>query len=120
MTNADIVDFLKIGGYGNTLTFADSAEPKSIETCRQLGLMIKGATKGAGSINAGISLIKEFDVYASIESRNLFTEYNNYYWETLKDGTIINKPKDSFNHLKDALRYLCLSQYSKRVDFYII
>lgn len=120
MTNADIVDFLKIGGYGNTLTFADSAEPKSIETCRQLGLMMKGATKGAGSINAGISLIKEFDVYASIESRNLFTEYNNYYWETLKDGTIINKPKDSFNHLKDALRYLCLSQYSKRVDFYII
>lgn len=69
---------------------------------------------------AGISLIKEFDVYVSDDSKNLQKEYHNYYFEELKDGTIINKPVDKMNHLMDALRYGVYSVYSKRTDFFII
>lgn len=120
MTNQDIANFLKDKGYDQTLVFGDSAEPKSIEELKRLGIWIKPAVKGQGSINAGISLIKEFDVIVSMESKNLHKEYQSYYWTELKDGTIINKPIDRFNHLMDALRYCVYSQYSKRNDFFIV
>lgn len=120
MTNQDIANFLKDKGLDDVLGFADSAEPKSIEELRRLGCMIKPAVKGQGSINAGISLIKEFDIIVSKESTNLAKEYSAYYWTELKDGTIINKPIDRNNHLMDALRYAVYSQYSKRNDFFVI
>ena len=120
MTNSDLAEFFKQGGYNNTLIYGDSAEPKSIEELKRLGLWIKPATKGQGSINAGISLLKEFDVIVSQESKNLQKEYNSYYWTELKDGTIINKPVDRFNHLMDAIRYGVYSQYGKRTDFFVI
>ena len=120
MTNNDIADWLKSNGYDQVLVYADSAEPKSIEEIKRLGCWIKPAIKGQGSIMAGISPIKEFDVYAIDTSKNLMKEYHNYYWEELKDGTIINKPLDKMNHLQDSLRYAVYSVYSKRNDFFII
>jgi len=120
MTNGDIAEFLKAGGYDKFLLFYDSAEPKSGEELKRLGLWVKGATKGQGSVTAGISLLKEFDVIVSQESKNLQKEYNSYYWTELKDGTIINKPVDRFNHLMDAIRYGVYSQYGKRTDFFVI
>jgi len=120
MTNQDLANFLKDNKYDRTLTFYDSAEPKSGEELRRMGIFAKAATKGQGSINAGISLLKEFDVYVSKESTNFAKEYSSYYWEQLKDGTIINKPKDRFNHLMDALRYCTYSQYSRRSEFFVI
>lgn len=120
MTNSDIVEYIKKLGYGETIIYADSAEPKSIEEIKRLGLYIKAATKGQGSINAGISLLKEHDIIVSKESKNIIKEYNNYYWEELKDGTIINKPKDKFNHAMDSIRYGVYSQYGRRENFFVI
>jgi phage terminase large subunit len=120
LTNSDIVDELKRLGYDQTLTFYDAAEPKSGEEMKRLGMYVKPAVKGAGSINAGISLLKEFNIVVSKESINIFKEYNNYYWEQLKDGTIINKPVDRYNHQMDCIRYGVYSQYSKRNDFFVI
>lgn len=120
MTNQDLANFLKDKNLDQTLLFYDSAEPKSGEELRRMGILAKPAIKGQGSITAGISLIKEFDVIVSQESTNLSKEYSSYYWEELKDGTIINKPVDRFNHLMDAIRYGVYSQYSKRNDFFVI
>jgi phage terminase large subunit len=120
MTNSDIVNFLKAGGYGEVICYADSAEPKSIEEMRRLGLYIKPAIKGQGSINAGISLLKEYDIFVSKESQNITREYHNYYWEELKDGTIINKPQDKENHAMDSIRYATYSRFGKRENFFVI
>lgn len=120
LTNSDIVDELKRLGYDQTLIFYDAAEPKSGEEMKRLGMYVKPAVKGAGSINAGISLLKEFDIVVSQESKNIIKEYHSYYWEQLKDGTIINKPMDRFNHAMDAIRYGVYSQYGKRNDFFVI
>jgi len=120
MTNSDIVDYIKKLGYEQVLIFADAAEPKSVEQIKREGLLIKPAVKGQGSINAGISLLKEYDIIVSKESKNIIKEYNNYYWEELKDGTIINKPKDKFNHAMDSIRYGVYSQYGKRENFFVI
>ena len=120
MTNSDIVEYIKKLGYEQVLIFADAAEPKSVEQIKREGLLIKPAVKGQGSINAGISLLKEYDIIVSKESKNIIKEYNNYYWEELKDGTIINKPKDKFNHAMDSIRYGVYSQYGKRQNFFVI
>ena len=108
------------GGYSDTLCFYDSAEPKSGEELKRQGIIVKPAVKGAGSINAGISLLKEFDIYVTDDSKNIQKEFNSYYWTELKDGTIINKPVDKYNHAMDSIRYAVYSQYSKRNDFFVI
>ena len=120
LTNSDIVDKLTGGGYESSLIFYDSAEPKSGEEMKRLGMYVKPAVKGTGSINAGISLLKEFNIVVSQESKNIIKEYHNYYWQETKDGTIINKPVDRFNHAMDSIRYGVYSQYSKRNDFFVI
>ena len=120
MTNSDIVDYLKEKGYGEVLCYGDSAEPKSIEEMRRLGLYIKPAVKGQGSINSGISKLKEYDIIVSNESKNIINEYHSYYWEQLKDGTIINKPQDKENHTMDSIRYAVYSHFGKRENFFVI
>lgn len=120
MTNRDIAEFIKEKKLNNTLAYCDSAEPKSIEELKQMDVLAKGAIKGQGSINAGISLIKEFDVIVSSESKNLLKEQLTYFWEELKDGTIINKPIDKNNHLMDSLRYSVYSRYKNRNDFFVL
>ena len=120
MTNSDIVAFLKSEGYGEVLTYADSAEPKSIEEMRRLGVYIKPAVKGQGSVNSGISKLKEYDIFVSKESKNIIKEYQNYWWAELKDGTIINKPLDRMNHSIDAISYEVYTHFGKRENFFVI
>ena len=120
MTNQDIADFLKARGHDDTLCYYDSAEPKSGEELRRQGIICKPAIKGAGSINAGISLLKEYDIFVDKDSKNIFKEFQSYYWQQLKDGTIINKPQDKNNHMMDSIRYAVYSHYSKRSDFFVI
>lgn len=119
-TNRDLANFLKENNLNEKLTFCDSAEPKSIEELRQMQVWAKPAIKGQGSITAGISLLKEFQIIGSIESKNLQKEQLSYLWEELKDGTIINKPVDRMNHLMDALRYCVYSKYKNRNDFFVV
>ena len=120
MTNQDIVDLIKSEGHEQTLIIAESAEPKSNDYLKKSGLWVKPAVKGQGSINAGISLMKEFDIFYSKESTNLNTEYLSYYWQELKDGTIINKPLDRMNHLMDAARYAIYTEFKKGAEFFVI
>jgi phage terminase large subunit len=120
MTNSDIAEYLIDRGYGEVICYGDSAEPKSIEEMRRLGLYIKGAVKGQGSINSGISKLKEYNIFVSKESKNIITEYYSYYWEQMKDGTIINKPIDRQNHAMDAIRYAVYSQFGKKENFFVI
>lgn len=120
LTNGEIAEFLKNDGYENILCYADAAEPKSIEQIKRDGILIKPCIKGQGSVNAGISLLKEYDIFVSQESKNVFNEYNSYYWEQLKDGTIINKPKMLSDHLMDAIRYGVYSHFGKRQKFFVI
>ena len=120
MTNRDIANHLKSLGLEDLLMYCDSAEPKSIEELKQMGILAKGAIKGAGSINAGISLMKEFDFYVSNKATNVKSEQMKYVWEELKDGTIINKARDRDNHSMDCLRYGLYSKFKNRNEFFVI
>ena len=115
MKNRDIANKLKANGIpNNALIVADCAEPKSIAEINEYGFHVQPSTKGADSINFGISVIQECEkVCITKESTELIKEYRNYVWETDKDGNKTGRPIDDFNHGMDALRYIATRVLAK-------
>lgn len=106
MTNRKIYDEISRKGYAKEKIVADSAEPKSIDELRNLGLYrIQKARKGKDSINNGIQYIQDFEIIIHPKCVNFIKEIGNYTWDEDKFGNKINKPVDDFNHLLDAMRY---------------
>ena len=106
MSNERIAEKVKTMGYIKEKITGDSAEPKSIDRLRDLGLYrIKGARKGKDSIKNGIDFIQDFEIIIHPRCVNFLTEISNYTWDKDKFGNKINKPIDDFNHLMDAMRY---------------
>jgi phage terminase large subunit len=105
LTNRDINDKLKFHEIERKEIFADSAEPKSIEELYRMGWNIKPATKGQGSVNIGIDMMKRYQLHVTKDSVNMIKEFRNYKWQEDKNGNILNVPVDMFNHTIDAIRY---------------
>ena len=105
LTNRDIDTYLKQLGVERKEIFADSAEPKSIEELYRMGWNIKPATKGQGSINIGIDMMKRYRLNITRDSLNMIKEFKNYKWAEDKNGVVLNTPVDMFNHTIDAVRY---------------
>lgn len=95
-------------GYSKERITADSAEPKSIDRLRELGLYhIRAARKGKDSISNGIDFLQDYHFVIHPRCVNFLTEISNYTWDTDKLGNKVGKPIDDFNHLMDAMRYGC-------------
>lgn len=105
LTNDEIAKLIKANDCNNVLTYADSAEPKSIEELRRLGIKITGAIKGPDSINIGIDNLLREEFLVTTNSVNFIKELRNYMWAVDKEGNKLNKPIDAFNHLIDGMRY---------------
>lgn len=105
MSNKRIADTIKGMGYGKERITADSAEPKSIDELKSLGLRVKAAAKGKDSIQNGIQWIQDLEIIIHPRCVNFLTEITNYTWATDKFGSKLNVPIDDFNHLMDAMRY---------------
>lgn len=101
LMNAAIAKLLE----GTGVTYADSAEPKSIDEIYTYGINIKATVKGPDSINYGIQLMQQQDYLVTKRSVNLIKELRNYCWDQDKNGNTVNKPIDCFNHAIDAVRY---------------
>ena len=105
LTNRDIDNHLRLMGVERKEIYADSAEPKSIEELYRMGWNIKPATKGQGSINIGIDMMKRYRLNITRDSLNMIKEFKNYKWAEDKNGVVLNTPVDMFNHTIDAVRY---------------
>lgn len=117
LSNEKIYSNVNEMGYRKEKVRADSAEPKSIDRLRELGMSnIKAARKGKDSINNGIDFIQDFHIIIHPRCVNFLTEISNYTWNTDKFGKKLNKPIDDFNHLMDAMRY-ALEDFSKGETF---
>ena len=114
MSNSDIASMIKYKGYAKETIIADSAEPKSIDDIKKQGIRrIKAALKGKDSILNGIANIQDYKIYVHPKCENTLIELNNYVWDN-KDGVVLNKPIDDYNHLMDALRYAMESTKMKK------
>ena len=105
LSNKRIAETIQAMGYGKERITADSAEPKSIDELKSLGLRVKGATKGKDSITNGIQWIQDLEIIVHPRCVNFLTEISNYTWDSDKFGNKLNVPIDDFNHLMDAMRY---------------
>jgi phage terminase large subunit len=112
LTNQDIAQRLKeLNITRQTEIIADSAEPKSIEELYRQGFNVKGAKKGADSINMGIDILRRFKLHITKSSTNALNEFKYYKWLTDKNGHIVNKPAtNQQDHLIDAVRYAALNK----------
>ena len=112
LTNQDIAQRLReLDITRQTEIIADSAEPKSIEELYRQGFNIKGAKKGADSINMGIDVLRRFKLHITKNSTNALNEFKYYKWLTDKNGHIVNKPAtNQQDHLIDAVRYTALNK----------
>lgn len=109
LTNPDIYRLLeKTHRY-----IADSAEPKSIEELKRMGLKVEGATKGPDSITSSIDILKRFNI--NLIGHNLVKEFKSYKWKVDKrTNEPTNDPVDFMNHLIDSLRYVALAKLKER------
>ena len=105
LSNERIANNIQSMGYGKERIIADSAEPKSIDQLKGLGLKVKGAEKGKDSVNHGIQFIQDYEIIIHPRCVNFLTEISNYTWDKDKLGNKLNRPIDDFNHLMDAMRY---------------
>ena len=100
---------------------ADSAEPKSIETLRRDGHNIYPCTKGRDSVNFGINLINQNEIYITSRSKNLKRELQGYIWAKDKDGNTLNKPSGEHPDCIDSFRYVLTDQLENpnKGEYYI-
>lgn len=105
LSNRRIAERVQAMGYGKEQITADSAEPKSIDELKGLGLRVKPALKGKDSVQNGIQWIQDLEIVIHPRCVNFLTEISNYTWDTDKFGNKLNVPIDDFNHLMDAMRY---------------
>ena len=114
MSNKKIADTIQAMGYGKEKITADSAEPKSIDELKALGIRARGAVKGKDSINNGIQWIQDLEIIIHPRCVNFLTEISNYTWDQDKFGVKLNVPIDDFNHLMDAMRYALEKYIAKK------
>ena len=106
LSNKNIYKEIEKMGYRKEKIIADSAEPKSIDELKDLGLYrISPAKKGKDSILNGVQFIQNFEIIVHPRCVNFMTEITNYQWAKDKFDKAINEPIDDFNHLQDAMRY---------------
>lgn len=106
MLNSDIAMEIKALGFSKERIRADSAEPKSNDDLRRLGIgRITPSVKGRDSILNGISLINEYKITVNPECINTIRELSTYVYDDKFNDRGQRMPKDTDNHLCDALRY---------------
>ena len=109
LTNSEIAK-INMSKAGRNLIIGDSASAGIINEIRRMGCNVVGAKKGAGSIEAGVSLLQDYKLIVDPESSNLANELNNYVY-TNKGANLFC---DMFNHSLDAVRYVALYALGSR------
>lgn len=106
-TNPELASIITSLGFAKSTIIADSAEEKSIEELRRLGIRrIRASVKGKDSIIHGIQRLQQYEIVVDPDCEKVIEELENYSWEKDKlTGEYTNKPVDMFNHYLDALRY---------------
>lgn len=106
MLNCDIAAKIIEMGYKKERIRADSAEPKSNDDLRRLGIRgILPSVKGADSILNGIAAISEYKIFIHPKCENFISEISRYSFRQDASENGKNYPEDKNNHLMDAMRY---------------
>lgn len=98
------------GALSSTIV-ADSSRPDTISYMRRAGFSIRGAVKGARSIEEGVEFIRSHDIVVHPSCKHVLDELRTYSYEVdpITDE-VLPRLADRDNHLIDALRYALESE----------
>lgn len=114
-SNAETGQWIIDKDYDDYPLTCDSAEPKSINDFRDLGLRARGARKGPGSIEYGMKWLQTKKIVIDPErTPNIYKEFTKYEFERDKEGNVISGYPDANNHSIDSCRYAFETYYSRR------
>lgn len=101
--------FMGVPGAEKWFITADSSRPETISYLRNHGLpRIRGAVKGARSVEEGVEFLKAFDIIVHPRCQHLIDELTSYSYKTDSiTGEVLPALEDKDNHVIDALRYAC-------------
>lgn len=92
-------------GNSQVLTYADSAEPKSIQEIKDLKVNIIGVDKEKGSVIYGIKVLSGIKISVTRRSTHVWDSYENYCWAEDKDGNPKGEPDHFMSDPMDSVRY---------------
>jgi phage terminase large subunit len=115
LTNDKIAESITALGYAKEPIRADSAEKKSNQELRNLGISrVIDVKKGAGSVMQGIQYLLQYEWIVDERCVKTIEELENYTWKKDKaTNEYINEPVDSYNHCLDAIRYAIQDKITK-------
>ena len=118
MSNQDVWNALKEekGVTEDDIITADSAEPKSIGDFRSYGSAMRGAEKGAGSVEYSMKWLSALAKIVIDPKRCPVSaqEFSTYEYQQDKDGNYISGYIDADNHAIDATRYALNRVWKKK------
>lgn len=86
------------------IIICDSAKQAYIDQMTMYGFMAVGATKGTGSVSAGISLVQKCNIFY-VSDDNIDKEYRNYSWKVDRYNKATDEPDKKDDHYMDSIRY---------------
>lgn len=97
--------------------YGDAARPDIIKHLRRRGYNIRKCDKWQGSVEQGISYIRNFyKVYIHPACINTINEFERYSWKQDRNtNEILPVPLDKDNHCVDALRYALTKKIKKNI-----
>ena len=118
MSNEDVWNYLveNKGVTTDDMIIADSSENKSIGDFKSYGAFIKGAEKGAGSVDYSMKWLASLTKIV-IDPKRCPTsadEFSTYEYEQDKDGNYISGYVDADNHCIDSVRYALNKIWKKK------
>ena len=107
LSNKAAADHILIENKSNEVTYADSAEPKSISEIRQYGVRIVPCKKGPDSIEYGVKFLQDLEEIIIDDKRCPETarEFLNYELDKDANGNFKAGYPDRNNHTIDMIRY---------------
>jgi phage terminase large subunit len=95
----------------NKKFWADNSRPDTIAQLNHDGLIVEGATKGKGSVEAGIEWLLGKNIIINPDCKNTIYEFYNYKYKTDKNtGEVTTDIIDANNHILDGIRYSLTKQ----------
>lgn len=114
-SNELTAQWIKDKGYNDYRIICDSAEPKSINDYRDMGLPAIGAAKGPGSVEYGFKWLQRRTIVIDRNrTPNVYKEFTEYEYDRDKDGNIISGYPDGNDHAISAVRYAFEPLFNRR------
>ena len=115
MLTSDIIRELKAIDWQPEI-ISESADPRLVDEISNAGIDINAVHKYAGSINAGLMKMKEYNICITRKSTNVIKEFRNYTYRQDKEGKWLNEPIDAFNHCFVGETLVATNKGEKRID----